>query len=123
MADAMRNARSMYQTDIERAQANAAQGQHFDGATYDPSQDHDRLQTALGRVFHAMSDGNWHTQADIAARVGNSNTSSVAARITDLRKEKFGSWIVDRRRDASVRGLWWYRLRNPDGTLREGASP
>lgn len=79
----------------------------FDGSTYDPLMDKDRLATLLGRVFSLMADGRWRTLAQIRERVGGSE-ASVSARLRDLRKRPFGAYTVEHRRVAG--GLWEYRL-------------
>jgi biotin operon repressor len=80
----------------------------FDGATYDPLMDKDRLRSLLGRVFQLMADGKWRTLAEIRERTGGSE-ASVSARIRDLRKPKFGGYLVEHRRKAG--GVWEYQLR------------
>ncbi len=91
----------------------------FGGDTYDPEQDKDRLLTVLGRVRDVMFDGQWHTLDELVGRCGGSN-ASVSARIRDLRKKRFGSYIVERRRVHN--GLWAYRLNQPD-TTTEATKP
>lgn len=83
---------------------------HFDGKTYDPALDHNRLTKQLGRVFELMSDGKWRTLAQIALMTG-SPEASVSARLRDLRKEKFGGYSVKRRRVGEApQGLFSYKL-------------
>ena len=84
----------------------------FDGTTYDPERDHNRLKSLLGRVWTVMSDGKWHTLAELGWRAEGSE-AGVSARLRDLRKRRFGGYRVDRRR--IVEGLHEYRLRLPDG--------
>lgn len=91
----------------------------FDGRTFDPGQDHDRLATALGRVYQLMSDGQWRTLPEIAEACGCSEAGA-SARLRDLRKTKFQSGfpvraVNSRRREA---GLWEYQV-IPD-QLRDG---
>jgi len=82
----------------------------FDGQTYKPSLDRDRLQGQLGRVFSLMADGEWRTLDQIADMVGGS-TQSISARLRDLRKEKFGGYRVERRRrEPASAGVFEYRL-------------
>jgi biotin operon repressor len=80
----------------------------FDGPTYNPLLDRDRLTSQLGRVFSLMADGAWRSLAQIQARVGGSE-AAVSARLRDLRKPRFGGHTVERRR-AFIGGLWEYRL-------------
>ena len=82
----------------------------FDGATFEPARDHDRLNAQLTRVFTAMRDYDWHTLSELARLTGDP-TPSVSARIRDLRKEKFGGHVIARR--YCDRGLWEYRLVEP----------
>jgi len=84
----------------------------FDGDTYDPAKDEHRLRTELGRVWTVMSDGKWHTLAELEWRTEGSQ-AGVSARLRDLRKHRFGGYLVDRKR--IVGGLYEYRLRRPDG--------
>lgn len=84
-------------------------GAHFDGSTYHPVKDHIRLTGLLHRVFSVMSDGNWHRLSELANKCEGSETS-VSARIRDMRKDKFGGFQVDRKRHATQKGLWLYRL-------------
>lgn len=85
---------------------------HFDGWTYDPSKDHKRLNTAMGRVFDLMRDGAERTLSEIATRCRCSEAGA-SARLRDLRKDKwraiYGTWIVRSRRIAD--GLWYYSIR------------
>jgi len=85
----------------------------FGGDTYDPEQDKDRLLTQLGRVRDVMFDGKWHTLRELVERCGGSD-ASVSARIRDLRKRRFGAYVVESNRVNN--GLWAYRLIPPDTT-------
>ena len=90
----------------------------FDGKTYDPAHDHDRLKKQLGRVWHWTINGGWSTLAELAQLTG-APEASVSARLRDLRKPKFGGYIIDRRRRGlASNGLWEYRMRRkPDKGL------
>lgn len=81
----------------------------FDGATFDAALDGDRLRRQLGRVFELMRDGAWRSLPEIAAATGDGE-ASVSARIRDLRKRKFGSHDVQRRRRADRPAVFEYRL-------------
>jgi hypothetical protein len=85
----------------------------FDGDTYDPGQDRDRLARQLTAVRALMHDGQWHTLREIADKIG-APEASVSARLRDLRKTRFGAWIVDRQRVTDGHGLFRYRMRAPD---------
>jgi DNA-binding transcriptional regulator GbsR (MarR family) len=82
----------------------------FDGATYDALHDSARLARLLLRVYTFMRDGEWRTLAAIAEATGGSE-ASVSARLRDLRKYRFGAYVVERRRvTPAERGLFEYRL-------------
>ncbi len=68
----------------------------FDGETYEPARDRDRLNFQLDRVRKLMADGQWRTLKNIAKNVGGSE-ASVSARLRDLRKDRFGGMSVTRR--------------------------
>lgn len=79
----------------------------FDGVTYDPALDEDRLSKLLGRVYEFMSDHQWHTLPELKSRCGGTE-ASVSARLRDLRKNRYGCHPVERRR--VIGGLWEYRM-------------
>ena len=82
----------------------------FDGASYDPALDEDRLANALGRVYEALTNGGWWTLAQLA-QVGRCSETGAAARVRDLRKYRFGSHVIERRRIGLPKsGLHAYRL-------------
>jgi hypothetical protein len=85
-----------------------AQIPHRDGATYVHELDGQRLHRQHNRVCALMRDGVWRTLAEIAAATGDPE-ASVSARLRDLRKPRFGSYLVDRQRRGP--GLFEYRLR------------
>lgn len=61
-------------------------------------------------VLDLMRDGKWRTLAEIAAATG-APEASASARLRDLRKERYGSYTVDR--SYVSHGLWRYRLYSP----------
>lgn len=85
------------------------QEMRFDGATYEPKLDLDRLSSQLLKVEALMLDGKWRTLTHISIAV-KAPESSVSARLRDLRKPRFGSHLIDRRR--VTRGLFEYRMVN-----------
>ena len=85
----------------------------FDGATFDPSQDAERLASQLERVRDLMLDGRWRTLKQITRAVRGSE-AGVSARLRDLRKSRFGGFIVDRRRMPDLDGLWEYQVVVPE---------
>lgn len=91
----------------------------FDGDVYDPAVDDRRLTGQIQRIYRLMSDHQWRTTGEIAAATGDPQ-SSVLAQLGHLRKERFGAYLVEKRRrgDAS-RGLWEYRVgEKGEGTPR-----
>lgn len=83
---------------------------HFSGETYEQERDFDRLKKQVARVRALMADGKWRTLADISAMTGDPE-ASISARLRDLRKERFGSHIVNRH--YVERGLFEYQLLIP----------
>lgn len=74
----------------------------FDGETIEP-QDVPRLAGQMKAVFELMSDEKWRTLAAIwlELRYGrdvNASEASISARLRDLRKARWGSHTVNRRR-------------------------
>jgi hypothetical protein len=78
-----------------------------DGATYDHQRDARRLACQHNRVLAFMRDSKWHALSEIAEATGDPE-ASISARIRDLRKPRFGSYVVERR--YVERGLFEYRL-------------
>ena len=87
----------------------------FDGETYDPVKDRKRLTGQLLRVFEVMQDGRWRTLRELAY-LAKASEASASARLRDLRKDKFGGFEVQRKRNDG--GLFQYRL-NLEGLQRE----
>lgn len=82
----------------------------FDGETFEKQHDGTRLARQLTAVRAYMNDGRWHTLGEIAAAV-RAPQASVSARLRDLRKDRFGARVVERRhRHARERGIFEYRL-------------
>lgn len=79
----------------------------FDGATFDPVRDQERLAKQMIAVRQAMSDHEWHTLFQLSLATG-APEASISARLRDLRKARYGSHTIERRYVA--RGLWEYRL-------------
>jgi hypothetical protein len=93
----------------------------FDGATYDPDRDGERLTRQARLVFKLMRDGLWHTLPEISNRLARKGfhepEQSLSARLRDLRKAKFGGHVVERRYVGD--GLWQYRLLLPGAEAAE----
>ena len=82
----------------------------FDGETYEPVRDADRLTGQLRRVWNVASDGRWRTLATIADLAAPATEAAVSARLRDFRKARYGAHVVERRRVEGRQGLWEYRL-------------
>jgi len=96
----------------------------FDGPAYSPEHDRDRLTGQLRRIFEVMKDGEWRTLEEI--REGTRTTfkmatgdpeASISAQLRHLRKPRFGSHtVLKRRRGGPKSGCYEYRLLlPPDG--------
>jgi len=89
----------------------------FDGVTISPELDNERLGTQLARVKALMLDHQWRTLGEIKAGIEEraphlhgASEAAVSARLRDLRKARFGGYVVERRRCRLVGGLWEYRV-------------
>lgn len=71
------------------------------------AEDHKRLTEHMARVQRLMSDGRWRTVKEIAAATGDPELS-VSAQLRNLRKEKFGAYLVEKRQVANHG--WVYRV-------------
>jgi hypothetical protein len=82
----------------------------FDGVTYSEREDGARLGRQLAKVLEVLSDGQWHTPAELEALTGY-GWASISARCRDLRKVRHGGHEVQRRRrEPAGAGVWEYRL-------------
>lgn len=82
----------------------------FDGPAFEPKHDQRRLTGQILRVFDLMRDSRWRTLSEIE-RVTGDPAASVSAQLRHLRKERFGSHVVDKRaRGNRASGLWEYRV-------------
>lgn len=87
----------------------------FNGPDYDPALDNERLTKQAGRIYNLMIDGKWRTLQEIESITGDPQ-SSISAQIRHLRKPRFGSYIVNkRRRGIPQGGLWEYQLLSNHG--------
>jgi len=80
----------------------------FNGPCFDPALDHDRLTKQIGRVYQALSLAGWWTLRELEAYTGDPQPS-ISAHLRHLRKPRFGSHQIDKRRRADG-GTWEYRL-------------
>ena len=85
-------------------------GSDFDGATYQRKLDFARLTGQIKRVHDCMADGCWRTLTEIADVTGDP-AASVSAQLRNLRKTRFGAFVIEKRaRGDRSRGLFEYRL-------------
>lgn len=85
----------------------------FNGAEYVEDRDSERLQKQHERIKNLMLDGSWRTLDEIRSNTSDP-VASISAQLRHLRKERFGSWIVERRKREGIgEGLYEYRLRAP----------
>ncbi len=88
----------------------------FDGVTYEAKFDSSRLRGEMARVYAIIKDHQWYTLHEIAFGIfhrfdKDDSEPGISARLRDLRKPKFGSHTVNRRRRGEAsRGIWEYQL-------------
>jgi hypothetical protein len=101
----------------ERAKQTKMGGPDFDGPTYDADLDKHRFSTQLATVLKILllGVGDWHTPMEVRERAGlKAETAAISARIRDLRKTKFGDYVIAcRRRVPRKSGIYEYRLVQP----------
>ena len=82
----------------------------FDGSDYEHEHDNVRLSGQIQRVYDAIKDGDWYTLDQINRITGDPH-ASVSAQLRNLRKERFGSHVVEKRYKGNrASGLWEYSL-------------
>lgn len=87
---------------------------YFDGSDYVKDFDQERLTGQIRRVYDLMRDGQYRTLQEIERMTGDPQ-SSISAQLRNLRKERYGSHTIQkRRRGDEVRGLWEYKLEIPE---------
>ena len=85
----------------------------FNGSDYNPALDDKRLTKQLGKIYSLMIDHKWRTLAEISKEVEEPE-ASVSAQLRHLRKERFGSYVVNKqRRGVPGCGLFEYQLLDP----------
>lgn len=83
---------------------------HFNGPEYVPRLDLERLTGQIRRVYNCMADGCWRSLDQIADQTGDPQ-ASISAQLRHLRKERFGSHTVNKKRAGSPhQGLFVYQL-------------
>ena len=80
----------------------------FDGETYDKDKDQVRLSRQIDIVQHFLEGNDYVTLDEISSATGIKNMSSISARIGDLRKDRHGNRVVDRKYISD--GLYSYKL-------------
>ena len=83
------------------------QQSYFDGRTFNVADDGQRLTRQLDLVQRCLQDGQWWTLTALAAVTGGSE-AGVSARIRDLKKPRFGGYVIEKERVSG--GLWRYRI-------------
>src|SRR6185295_2358510 len=68
----------------------------FNGASYAPKLDDQRLRGQIARVYEAMKDEQWRTLSEIEA-LTNDPPASISAQLRHLRKERFGGFKIEKR--------------------------
>lgn len=86
----------------------------FNGSDYSPKFDNQRLKCQIKTIYTLMIDGKWRTLGEIE-ELTSYGQASISAQLRHLRKDRFGSHIVNKRnRGEREKGLFEYQLINPD---------
>jgi len=80
----------------------------FDGSTYDKNKDQVRLSRQIDKVRYFLEISDYVTLEEISVATGIKNMSSISARIGDLRKDRHGNRVVERKYISD--GLYSYKL-------------
>ena len=80
----------------------------FDGSDYIHKRDGIRLTGQLERVFNVMKNGDWITLRQLSDRA-RCPEASASAQLRNLRKDRFGSFLVEKKFDHM--GVFSYRLK------------
>ena len=78
----------------------------FDGSDVNDD-DNQRLTGQIEAVFECMLKGKWMALDEISDETG-APQASASAQLRNLRKERFGSHVIDKRRRGQ--GLWEYKM-------------
>ncbi len=82
------------------------------GPSYESKIDGKRIAKQHEVIRDYMLNCEWKTLAEIESATGFPQ-ASVSAQLRHMRKEKFGSYRVDKRRNKPTGGTWEYRVRRP----------
>lgn len=83
---------------------------HFDGSDIVPELDNERLTGQMLNIYNTMKSSEWKTLAEIEKETGHPQ-ASISAQLRNLRKKRFGSHTVEkRRRGEEKNGLFEYRI-------------
>lgn len=92
----------------------------FDGKTFDADRDTSRLKAQLDEVRYFMfRNPGWHTLDEIHSGTGHPQ-ASISARLRDLRKTRFGGYVILKRLRGGQRGLFEYHLDFPTAVAAPG---
>ena len=90
--------------------AEALRQKRFDGAAYEHELDQKRLSRQYDIIYNLMKDEKWRTLRRIYVITGFPE-SSISAQLRHMRKPRFGSHTVNRRRNLSAgAGVFEYQL-------------
>jgi hypothetical protein len=82
----------------------------FDGPEFKPELDGERLTLQHEAIRDLMLDGKWRTLGEIAS-LTRFPEPSISAQLRHLRKPRFGSFVVEkRRRGDEKQGLYEYHV-------------
>lgn len=85
----------------------------FNGSDYMPGIDDKRLTGQIKRIYSIMIDGKYRTLGEIESITGDPQ-ASISAQLRHLRKKRFGSHIINkRRRGEREHGLFEYQMLKP----------
>lgn len=84
----------------------------FDGSDINAEKDNSRLTGQIKVIFNLMKDGKYRTLREIEDET-DFPQSSISAQLRNLRKERFGSFNIEKRsRGDREKGLFEYRIVN-----------
>ena len=75
----------------------------FNGPDYVPELDHKRLTNQIDKIRNLMLSSEWLTLREISNKLDYSE-ASISAQLRHLRKSRFGSYIVSKRRRGDRSG-------------------